>query len=265
MKGLQRGPHIVVGTPGRVFDLMGRNCLKADRLKCICLDEADEMLDRGFKDTMYDIFQFLPRSVQVCLFSATMPDECLSLTEQFMRDPIHILVKRPDLTLDGISQYYVDTCQERFKFPTLVDLYKACNVQQAVIFCNTKQKVESVADRMNADDFVVSCIHGDMEQIERDLRMKEFRSGSSRVLISTDIIARGIDVQNVSLVINYDVPNNFETYLHRIGRSGRCGRKGVAINFVNGDDNRAVRQFRALEKYYETMIEELPCDVSAIM
>jgi len=259
---LQKGVQIVVGTPGRVNDMITRNALKLEKLRIFCLDEADEMLSRGFKDQIYDVFQYLPSEVQVCLFSATMPVEILNMTKRFMRNPVRILVKKEQLTLEGIRQFYVAVEKEDWKLDTLCDLYETLTITQAIIYCNTRRKTEWLCEKMTHRDFTVSAMHGEMDMSERQLIMHEFRSGSSRVLITTDLLARGIDVQQVSLVINYDLPNNRESYLHRIGRSGRFGRKGVAINFVTQEDVRALRE---IEQFYNTQIEEMPMDVSELM
>jgi len=259
---LEKGVHVVIGTPGRVHDMISRKHLDTSSLRIFILDEADEMLSRGFQEQIQDIFQHLPGNVQCCLFSATMPPEILKLTEQFMREPIRILVKKDELTLEGIKQYYIPIEHEEWKFPTLSDLYENLDIAQAIIYSNTRNKVESLARAMTEKDFVVSFMHGEMEQAQRELIMREFRTGSSRVLITTDLLARGIDVQQVSLVINYDLPTNFENYLHRIGRSGRFGRKGVAINFVTVNDAQFIRE---LEQHYNTQIEEMPEDVAGIL
>jgi len=259
---LRHGVQIVVGTPGRVFDMVNRQIMVLDSVKLFVLDEADEMLSRGFKDQIYDIFQHLPPKVQVCLFSATMPPEILDISNKFMREPVRILVKKDELTLEGIKQFYVAVDKEEWKFETLCDLYETLTITQAIIYCNTRRKVDWLTDKMGQRDFTVSSMHGDMTGQERELIMKEFRSGSSRVLITTDLLARGIDVQQVSLVINYDLPANRENYIHRIGRSGRFGRKGVAINFVTVDDTRAMRE---LEVHYNTQIEEMPMNVADLI
>jgi len=259
---LANGVQIVVGTPGRVNDMISRGALRLKALKLFCLDEADEMLSRGFKEQIYDCFQYLPSEVQVALFSATMPNEILQLTERFMRNPVRILVKKEELTLDGIKQYYVAVEKEDYKLATLYDLYESLTITQAIIYCNTRRKVMWLTDKMKQHDFTVSAMHGDMYQKERELIMKEFRSGSTRVLITTDLLARGIDVYTVSLVINYDLPMNRENYIHRIGRSGRYGRKGVAINFVCDEDEPKLRD---IETFYNTKIDELPMEVDSIM
>jgi translation initiation factor 4A len=259
---LQNGVHVVVGTPGRVYDMLCRHVLKPDYIKVFILDEADEMLSRGFKDQIHDIFTHLPSSVQVGLFSATMPPDALEITQKFMNNPIRILVKRDELTLEGIKQFYISVEREEWKLDTLCDLYDTLNITQAVIFCNTRRKVDWLTDKMRSRDFTVSSTHGDISMKERDIILNEFRTGSSRVLITTDLLARGIDVQQVSLVINYDLPRNLENYLHRIGRSGRFGRKGVAINFVTQEDVRALRE---LEQFYNTQIEEMPANVADLI
>jgi translation initiation factor 4A len=257
----QSGCQVIVGTPGRVNDMINRSALRLDKLRIFILDEADEMLSRGFKDQIYDCFQFLPETVQVALFSATMPVEILQLTQRFMRKPVRILVKKEELTLDGIKQYHVGVEEEHHKFGTLSDLYETVTIVQAIIYCNTRRKVNWLTDQMKQNDFTVSAMHGDMTQQDRELIMKQFRSGSTRVLITTDLLARGIDVQQVSLVINYDLPKNRENYIHRIGRSGRFGRKGVAINFVTNEE---IPELKEIERFYNTSIEPLPHDVSKI-
>jgi translation initiation factor 4A len=262
MKILEAGAQVVVGTPGRVFDMINRGALKTDHMKMFILDEADEMLSRGFKDQIYDVFQRLPQATQVVLLSATMPSEVMEVTTKFMRDPIRILVKKDELTLEGIKQFYVAVEKEEWKLDTLCDLYETVTITQAVIFCNTRRKVDWLTEKLTAREFTVSAMHGDMEQGQREVIMKEFRSGSSRVLIATDLLARGIDVQQVSLVINYDLPSNKENYIHRIGRGGRFGRKGVAINFVTADDTRMLRE---IEQFYSTQILEMPMNVADLI
>merc|ERR1712232_1357245 len=259
---LRDGQHCVVGTWGRVMDMLGKRHLRADNLLVFVLDEADEMLSRGFKDQIYDIFKCLPPNVQVCLFSATMAPEILDMTTKFMRDAVRILVKKDELTLEGIRQFHVAIEKEEWKLDTLCDLYETLTITQAIIYCNTRRKVDWLTEKMQSRDFTVSAMHGDMDQRERELIMKEFRSGSSRVLITTDLLARGIDVQQVSLVINYDLPKNRENYIHRIGRSGRFGRKGVAINFVTSESERVMKD---IETFYNTSIEEMPMNVADLI
>ena len=261
-KALEQGVQVISGTPGRVYDLMKRGNLMPKSLKAFIIDEADEMFKMGFKSQIYDIYRNLPPQAQVVLVSATLPVDVLDMTRKFMNDPVRILVKRDELSLEGIKQFYVNVEKEEWKFDTLCDLYDSLTVTQAVIFCNTKQKVDWLATKMRESNFTVSAMHGDMTQEDRDRVMEEFRSGTSRVLIATDLWGRGIDVQQVSLVICYDLPTDRELYIHRIGRSGRFGRKGVAINFVTEED---VRTLRGIEHFYRTRIDEMPANVSDLM
>jgi len=262
MRVLQAGVQIVSGTPGRVYDMIRRRCLKTKSISMLVIDEADEMLGRGFKEQLYDIYRYLPPKTQVVLVSATMPHDVLEMTTKFMNDPVRILVKRDELTLEGIKQFFVAVEKEEWKFDTLCDLYDILTITQAVIFCNTKIKVDWLTQKMREANFTVSSMHGDMPQKERDQIMADFRGGKSRVLIATDVWGRGLDVQQVSLVINYDLPNSRELYIHRIGRSGRFGRKGVAINFVKNDD---IRILRDIEQYYGTQIDEMPMNVADLI
>lgn len=262
IRKLEHGQHIVSGTPGRVFDMISRRVLRTRNIKLLVLDEADEMLSRGFKEQIYDVYRYLPPATQVVLVSATLTHDVLTMTKKFMNEPIRILVKRDELTLEGIKQFFVAVEKEEWKFDTLCDLYDTLTITQAVIFCNTRRKVEWLTDKMRKSNFTVASMHGEMLQKERDEIMETFRKGENRVLITTDIFARGIDVQQVSLVINYDLPNNRELYIHRIGRSGRFGRKGVAINFVKKDD---IRILRDIEQFYGTQIDEMPMNVSDLL
>ncbi|KAJ1024098.1 hypothetical protein NDA16_002937 [Ustilago loliicola] len=255
IRKLDYGQHIVSGTPGRVYDMIRRRHLRTKNIKMLILDESDELLNMGFKDQIYDVYRYLPPSTQVVLLSATLPQDVLEMTSKFMTDPVRILVKRDELTLEGIKQFFVAVEKEEWKFDTLCDLYDTLTITQAVIFCNTRRKVDWLSGKMKENNFQVSSMHGEMQQKERDEVMAEFRQGSSRVLITTDVWARGIDIANISLVINYDLPTNRENYIHRIGRSGRFGRKGVAINFVTVDD---VRILRDIEQFYSTQIDEMP-------
>ncbi|CAH9136274.1 unnamed protein product [Cuscuta epithymum] len=262
IRKLKHGVHVVSGTPGRVCDMIKRRTLRTRAINLLILDESDEMLSRGFKDQIHDVYRYLPQKPQVVLISATLPNDILEITSKFMTDPVRILVKRDELTLEGIKQFFVAVEKEEWKFDTLCDLYDTLTITQAVIFCNTKRKVDWLTSKMRENNFTVSSMHGDMPQKERDAIMAEFRSGTNRVLITTDVWARGLDVQQVSLVINYDVPNNRELYIHRIGRSGRFGRKGVAINFVKTDD---IKILRDMEQYYSTQIDEMPMNVADLI
>ncbi|KAJ7811666.1 DEAD-domain-containing protein [Mycena olivaceomarginata] len=256
MAKLKQGIQVVVGTPGRAFDLIKRGALRTDGIKIMCLDEADEMLSQGFKDQIYEVFQLLPSDTQVAVFSTTMPAEVLEVSKKFMRDPVRILVKRDGLTFEGIKQFYIAVEKEDWKLDTLCDLYETITITQTVIFCNTRRKVDMLTEQMLSREFTVSAMHGGMEQKQREILMKEFRTGSIRVLITTDLLVRGIGAQQVSLVINYDLPKNRENYIHRIGR------KGVAINFVATND---VAMLRDIEQFYNTQIDEMPLNVADLI
>ncbi|KAF7328188.1 ATP-dependent RNA helicase eIF4A [Mycena venus] len=263
MHKLKEGVQIVVSTPGRAFDMITRGALRTDGIKIMCLADADEMLSMGFKDQIYEIFQLLPRDTQVALFSATMPAEVIEVSKELMRDPVEILVKRRnELTLEGIKQFYIAVEKEEWKLETLFDLYESITITQAIIFCNSRSKVEMLTEQMLSREFTVSAMHGDMEQNQRDLVMKEYRTGSTRALITSELLGHGIDVGHVSLVINYDLPTNRETYIHRIGRGGRFGRKGVAFNFVAAND---VTMLRDIEEFYSTRIDEMPLNVADLI
>lgn len=249
--------HIIVGTPGRVWDCLRRGKLNSANMKTLILDEADEMLSKGFKDQIRSIFHYLPREIQVGLFSATIPEDILELSNVFMRDPVRILVKKEMLTLEGIHQYYIFLESDDWKYDVLKDIYASIIIAQTIIFCNSKQRVIELQKRLETDHFSVDILHGGMEQNDRNKVMNRFRAGDSRILLSTDIISRGIDIQQINLIINYDLPFRPESYLHRIGRSGRYGRKGIALNFVTQED---YQNMRIIEKFYQTQIETMPTD-----
>ena len=258
---LLENPHVVIGTPGRVLDMINKKALNTRNLRLLVIDEADEMISKIFLNQIYDIFRFLPPEIQVGLFSATMTGEFFKLTTCFMRDPIKILVKTEELTLEGIKQYFINVERNDYKFDTLCDLYERFSINQSIIYCNSRKIVDELTRRLSENDFTCTSIHGDMDQEERNTIMKKFRDGASRVLISTDLLSRGIDIQQVSIVINYDIPNNIDSYLHRIGRSGRFGRKGTAVNFVTYYD---IKKMHEIEKFYSTEIMELPSNIDGV-
>ncbi len=247
--------HIIVGTPGRVYDMIRNNVLKTTDIEVIVLDEADEMLSYGFKDQIYDIFQYLNAETQVTLFSATMPPELEALTEKFLRDPLKILIKKEMVTLEGIKQYYVSVDTDEDKFAVLKDIFSVISISQCIIYCNSIPRTDILYDAMVDDKYPVIKIHSNMSEDERKDSFNDIKTGKARVLIATDLFARGIDIQQVSYVINYDIPKNIHTYIHRIGRSGRWGRKGVGINFLTRRDQERLKN---IETYYDTLIEEMP-------
>lgn len=251
----EKTPHVIVGCPGRIHDMMRRQYINYKTIRMIILDEADEMLSSGFKEQVYNIFQYLNSNVQVALFSATIPPEINQLTSKFMRDPVRILVKNDMLTLEGISQYYIALEDDHKKYLTLKDLYGAISVSQCIIYCNSIRRVNDLYEAMCEDGFPVCTIHSGMDKSVRESAFNEFRIGKFRVLISSNLTARGIDIQQVSTVINFDIPKCVHTYLHRIGRSGRWGRKGIGINFITRRD---IKKMKDIEEYYSTKILELP-------
>ena len=257
---LKEGPQIMVGTPGRVLDLIKRKKVSLSYLKTFVLDEADEMLSKGFLDNIKEIISLIPTTANILLFSATMPKDIVEMTKLFMKEPKRILLKNEELTLEGIRQYYVYLKKED-KMDVLLQIYRGIEIAQAIIYCNTKKTVDFVTQSLKEKGHQISSIHGDLKQVERDSIMKDFRNGVTRVLVTTDLLARGIDVYQVSLVINYEMPRDKETYIHRIGRSGRFGRKGNAINFVTPAEK---DQLEEIMKFYNTNIEQLPSDLSEI-
>jgi translation initiation factor 4A len=252
-------PHIIVGCPGRVYDMMRRNHIISKDINLLVLDEADEMLSVGFKDQIYNIFQYLSADIQVGLFSATMPNELQSLTDKFMRNPVRILVKSEMLTLEGIKQYYVALNDDTQKYATLKDIFNIISMSQCIIYCNSIKRVMDLTDAMINDGFPVCCIHSNMDKTKRDEAYTDFKAGKHRVLISSNVTSRGIDVQQVRTVLNFDLPKCIFNYLHRIGRSGRWGRKGTAINFVTRWD---IKTMKDIERHYHTIVEELPSNIT---
>lgn len=254
---LENNHQVIVGTPGRIQDMIRRKCLKLNKLKVLVIDEADEMLSSGFKDQISKIFTGMPDSIKIGLFSATLPNELLEITKLFMENPIKILVKNEELTLQGITQYYVNINSDSEKYECLKDIFATITISQSIIYCNSIKRVNDLEEAMLEDNFPVKKIHGKMSEKDRRDVYSEFKSGGCRVLISSDLFARGIDVQQVGIVINFDIPKSEFTYLHRIGRSGRWGRKGVAINFQTKYD---IQKLKKIESYYSTHIEEMPID-----
>ena len=248
-------PHVIVGSTGRVNDMLRRNQLNTKSIKLMVLDEADEMLSGGFKDQVYDIFQSLPSTAQTAIFSATMPPYMLEMTDKFMKNPVKITLEAEKLNLEGIEQFYLAVENDDEKFISLKSLFDCLTVNQTIIYVNSVQRVIELYDAMIKDEYSVICLHSSMSSAERENAIREFRSGSFRVLISSNVTSRGIDIQQVSTVINFDLPRSVNTYLHRIGRSGRWGRKGMAINFITRQD---VSNLKFIENHYKSNIKELP-------
>jgi superfamily II DNA/RNA helicase len=254
-------PHIIVGCAGRIYDMVVRKHLLLSNLKLILLDEADEMLSKGFKDQIYNIFQHFPKSIQVALFSATLPDEILELTQKFMVKPVRIIVKREELSVVGIKQYFVAVQDDRGKYEMLKNMFSIISVSQCIIYCNSVKRVMDLYRAMIDEGFSVCCIHSSMDRIERDAAFRSFRDGGFRVLISSDVTARGIDIQQVQVVINFDICQDVNTFLHRTGRAGRFGKKGTTINFITRKD---IFYMKKIEAHYKINIDELPGDFKGV-
>jgi translation initiation factor 4A len=255
--------HVLIGTPGRIFDLIERDQYKKsrtklmDKLKILILDEADILLAGNFVEKIKNIIKSVPQSTQICLFSATYPPQVLELVDDIVNNPVKILVENEKISVASIKNYYVQAQYERFKYEILIDFYKNISICQAVIFVNSVKRAMDVGDMMSRDGHSVGIIHSDLSDLERAKILKDFRTGQTRILVATDIISRGIDVQQVGLIINYDVPQNPEQYIHRVGRSGRYGKTGVAITLVTCsryDEEHMIN----IENTYKIKFAELP-------
>ena len=254
IKSLKNGVQIIVGTPGRVMDHMRRKTVKFDEVKMVVLDEADEMLDMGFREDMETILAGTPDERQTVMFSATMPKPILDIAGRFQKDPYVIKVVRKELTVENIEQFYYEV-RPKNKPELLCRLIDIYNPKLSVVFCNTKRQVDELISELKGRGYFADGIHGDMKQQQRDRVMSDFRSGKTEILIATDVAARGIDVDDVDVVFNYDLPQDEEYYVHRIGRTGRAGREGVALSFVSGKE---AYKLKEIERYCKTKIKAKP-------
>ena len=259
-RDLQKEPQIIIGTPGRVLDMINKRYLFTTDIKLLVFDEADEMLSGGFQENIYHIIKYIPQNTQICLFSATKTDRTLELSERFLNNPETILVENKNVTLEGIQQFKV-VINEEWKYDTLIDIYNLVNISQCIIYINYKNKLMNIYDELIRNNYPVDFIHGEITKSEREKKLLDFKNGQTRILLSTDLLSRGIDIQQLNLVINFDLPKSKETYVHRIGRSGRYGRKGVAINFIT---NRELGYLNELEEHYNIKIDDLPQNVGEI-
>ncbi len=263
IRTLQSGAQFIVGTPGRIYDLVNRDVLDRNHIQYLIMDEADQMLeDLFYKQIMTILGKGFPQTTRVALFSATMAPQVVEVAHRILENPVRILIPPNAVRLEGIQQFFISIDQEDHKFECICDLYKHLDITQTVIFCNNKQKVHTLAEKMNALGFPVSSIHGDMDKPERKKRMADFKNGNSRIMIATDIIARGIDIQQLSLVINYELPGNKANYVHRIGRAGRFGRKGTTINLLLPDEEGAMAE---ICDYYGMAVNPLPNDLNSLL
>lgn len=264
VRDIRAGAQVVVGTPGRVYDLASKRDLDFSRLKSFILDEADEMLRDRFAEQVGEICKLgLPSSCRVAFFSATLPDEVRELADTILHNPVRITLKTADVKLDGIKQYYVVLEDDGWKMDAFRDIFESLTIESSIVFCNTKERAERLYKTLTENGFPVSVIYGEMEQADRKARMDEFRRGTTRVLIATNLLARGIDVQQVSVVFNFDMPSfeDKENYIHRIGRCGRFGRKGVAISLLTPSEKDVMDQ---IAQHYEFVPLALPEEVKSI-
>jgi len=258
---LDNTPHIVIGCTGRVQDMIMRRALNASNIKILVVDEADEMLSSGFKDQLRNIINRLTLKTQIVFFSATYPNYATDIVSNIMNNPLYIEVKKEALTLEGIKQYYIALESDRDKFAVLKDIYSKLSMTQSIIYCNSIERVTELSNALINDGFPVCYIHSHMDKKSREKAITEFRNGKQRILVSSNITARGIDIQQVGIVVNFDVCKSVHTYLHRIGRSGRWGRKGIGINFVTRRD---IQILRSIESFYQTEITEMPMNFTDI-
>jgi len=252
---------LVIGTIGRLSHMINEKKINSHKVKFVVLDEADDLLANGINDKLQFILDKIPCGVQIVLISATMSNNVFSISKIFMHDPIKILLKNNEVIIDLITQFYVDVETEESKLDTLLDLYNLVSAAQTIIFCNTIRKVEWLEQQLKLNNFTITTIHSNMNQSERDNIVKEFRDGNTRLLLTTDLLSRGIDIPQVNMVINYDLPPNKETYVHRIGRCGRFDKKGVAITLVKSTDPCDIKTFNRMKHYYNMDIKEMPISI----
>ena len=248
---LKKGVQIIVGTPGRVMDHMRRRTIKLANTKMVVLDEADEMLDMGFEEDMETILKDVPAERQTVLFSATMSKKILEIAKKFLKNPKNIKIATPELTVENIEQIAIEV-KAKIKDETVERLIDTAEAKKTIIFCNTKKKVDSLTEKLKAKGYKVEALHGDIKQIQRDRIMKKLKSGGITVLVATDVAARGIDIKELELVINYDIPQEQEFYVHRIGRTGRNGNSGLAYTLYTGKEKTKLKE---IEKYAKTKIK----------
>jgi len=262
-RALRDGAQFIVGTPGRIFDLIRRGYLKLDDIQYLIMDEADQLLDELFLEQINQILKSgtFPMTTRLAMFSATMPEAVVEIADRYLKEPLRVLLPAEEVRLEGIKQFHIKVEREDWKFDAILDLYKHIAVNQAIIFVNKRNKADWLTESMTKEGYTVQCIHGDMDTADRKRQIDEFRAGKFRVLVSTDVLARGFDLQSISVVINYEMPTSRENYFHRIGRSGRFGRKGVAINFICGEE---LAMLRDIEKHYSITVPELPDDLSVL-
>ena len=253
--------NVIIGTLGRIHHMILEKTIHLHSMKIMVMDEADELVTDGVSDKLNFIIEKVPTGIQTILISATMNTNVFNLSKKILHDPIKLLLKNSEVVVELISQFYLDVESEDLKFDTLLDLYNLLSASQVIIFCNTVKTVDWLKLNLEKNNFTITCLHSKMVQSERNLVMKDFRDGKTRILLTTDILSRGIDIPDVNLVVNYDLPQNKETYIHRIGRCGRFGKKGVSISMVKSDDQSDMKTLEMMKQKYRIAIREMPSDI----
>jgi superfamily II DNA/RNA helicase len=256
-----KNSQIVIGTIGRINHMIKEKRLSLHSIKTIILDEADELLTDGYNEKLQNLFDKCSDGIQCCMISATFTPVIFYVAKKIMHEPVKILLKNSEVAVELISQFYVNVETEDLKFDTLLDLYSLISTSQAIIFCNTVEKVDWLKQKLVENNFEITCIHGKLTQKEREDVIKDFRDGKTRILLTTDLLSRGIDIPLVNLVINYDLPINKETYIHRIGRCGRFDKKGVSITMVKMEEPADMKMFNRFKHFYKLNIKELPDNI----
>ena len=255
IKALSVGPHVVVGTPGKINELLSKEMFDGSKIQTLIMDESDVLLKDDFKLQIMDIIGAMGKTTQICIFSATFTKETLQLTENFLRDPYRITVVNEQLSVKDITQYKIDIGYEKYKFPTLTDLFSKLSFSQMIIFVRSVRVAEDLRNSLMDKNIQAGLVHGKMESIDRESVLKEFRLSYIKILITTDLMCRGIDIDDLRIVINYDMPEDKETYLHRVGRSGRYGGQGIAINLCTHDD---FHKINLIAREYDIDIQDMP-------
>ena len=257
--------HLIIGTIGRIYHMMEENVFNLAELKQLTLDEADNLLAKNYSNKVFDMIKQTEGTCQKCFLSATVNKNLREVAKKLLEEPEMVLLKKEEVQVKAIKNFYLDTEEEEYKFDTLIDLYQIISTSHTMIFCNSINKIEFVKNKLEEEGFPTTTIHGGLDQSERSKIVNEFRDGKTRILLTTDLLARGIDIPEVKLVINYDLPKNHETFIHRIGRSGRFGKKGVSITFVKMEDYKDKKNFESLITHYDLNMEEVPENISSYL
>jgi superfamily II DNA/RNA helicase len=257
--------HLLIGTIGRIYHMMEENVFNLKDLTQVTLDEADNLLDRVYSEKVLDFIKRLETKTQKCFLSATVNRNLREICKGLLEEPQMVLLKKEEVQVKAIKNFYLNTEKEENKFETLIDLYNLISTSHTMIFCNSINKIEFLKQELEKEGFPITTIHGGLSQEERNKTVQDFRDGKTRILLTTDLLARGIDIPEVKLVINYDLPKSHETFIHRIGRCGRFGKSGVSISFVKMDDFKDKKNFESLKSHYAIKIEETPENISSFL